>query len=629
MVTVVGVAPEGLDFPRATEVWTPIRGEYASRSVEGPENDVELHVLARMAPGVDPATVAVDVTTTLAVSLREESAFWVGLEPVVRGFEEHVVGQVRPVLRAGSLAALLLLLAGAANATLFLLARGRTAAHDLAIRKALGAERAQLVGRLVADAGLVCVLGTGGGLGIAWLALRVLVPLAPPELPRMELVALQGGALGFALGVGILSTVLTGAAAGLLLSRPGIRAVVSTGGRGHPGGGARFRMTIAALQVALTVVSAVGAGLLMRTVVAMNRLDPGFSAGDMTTVSLRVPYDWFEVPEAYLTALEELVRDLETRPGIVAARPTLGPPLQQRLEVVLTAEGQSEEEVRENPYVAVDAVLSGHFEALGIPLLAGRGISDLDNRSDADPVVVVDDVFAGAIWPGADAVGKRINGFGHPDTWFTVVGVVAGTRYREYLQPHPRAYYPLRRIGNSPPSALLVRTSGVAPPSVGDLVREAFLRADPQVLVMGEQRMSDALREPTVGRRFAASVLVFFAGATLLLAALGVYGVFTVSVQERTREMGVRRALGAQRANLVRLVLIGTLKVAVVGAVAGLVAALWAGRLVESLLYGVVPTDPGTFVAVLFGSLVMAVTAGLGPALRASATDPVVSLRAE
>jgi predicted permease len=377
------------------------------------------------------------------------------------------------------------------------------------------------------------------------------------------------------------------------------------------------------------VVSAVGAGLLGRTVVAMNRIDPGLSAHDMTAVSLRVPYGWMDVPASYLGALDAVVRDLESRAGVIAARPTLGPPLEQRLEVVLTAEGQDEDAADANPYVAVDAVLPGHLEALGIPLLAGRDLTAADDRPDAEPVVVVDEVLARALWPGQEPIGKRINGFGYFDTWFRVVGVAAGTRYRDFLEPHPRAYYALHKLGNSPPSALLVRSSGLGTEAVGRLAREALERADPRVRVLDARPMADLLRRPTAGRRFAAGVLASFGVATLLLAAVGVYGVFAVAVRERTREMGVRRALGAQRGGIVRLVLTAILKVAGIGALLGLVAALWAGRLVESLLYGVEVNDPMTLGAVVVGCVVLALAAGLVPAVRASAIDPAVSLRSE
>jgi hypothetical protein len=393
-------------------------------------------------------------------------------------------------------------------------------------------------------------------------------------------------------------------------------------------GRSTFRRAIAATQVGLTVLSAAGAGLLVRTVVALNSIDPGLSAADMTSVSLRVPYSWGDVPEQYLQALETVVADLESRPGVLAVRPTLGPPLEQRIEVRLRAVGQTDEQAQTNPFVALDAVLPGHFEALGIPIRSGRDLTAADNRSDADPVVVVDEVLAEALWPGVSPLGMGVIGYvGDNQTIYTVVGVAAATRYRELLVAHPRAYFPLHRVGNSPPAALLVRTSSSASVPVRDLVTEALAAADPQARVVSVTRMTDVLRAPTMGRRFAATVLVTFAGATLLLAVLGVYGVFTVLIQERNREFGVRRALGAQRMRILRSVFASILAVASAGAAVGTLAALWAGRLVGALLYGVEPADPGTFAFVVVGSILLALLAGAAPAMRASSVDPAVCLR--
>lgn len=623
--TVVGVAPRGFEYPMGTEIWYPMREEYGNPPESGPAP--ELHLLGRMAAGVDAATVIADLTATLDSDPRVRASIFEARN-VVAGFEEKVVGPVTPVLQAAFIAALVLLLAAAANATLFLLAGGPSAAQEIAVMRALGAEPGSVIRRHLADSAVVGALAGVGGIALAYLGVATLVPLAPAGLPRFDAVQLDARAVGVAISATVALTLATGVVAGLIFSRLNVLDVLSSAGRGAVGAGSGFRTTVAGLQVSLAVVSAVGAGLLLRTVAALDSLEPGFSVEDMTVVGLQTPYTWFEVPEDYLLALERVVRDLEGRPGVISARPSLGPPLQQRLEVTLRAEGQSDADVRTNPTVAVDAVLPGHFEALGIPIRSGRGLRELDNRADADPVVVVDEALARALWPGEEPIGQRIIGYpGRNDLAFTVVGVVASTRYRDFLEVHPRAYYPLRLVGNSPPSALLVRTSEDIPGR--DMLVEAFAAADPRIRVMSVERMTEVLREPTSGRRFAASVLVSFALATLLLAALGVYSVFTVFVLERTREMGVRRALGAGRSNIVSLVLTRIAKVAATGATLGLVVALGASRWIGSLLYGVDPTDPTTLTIVMLGILGLALCAGLVPALRAAVTDPMVSLRRE
>ena len=618
-VTIVGVGPRGFDFPSGTDIWVPLQGA-----------PFELHVIGRAAPGASAASIASNFSVLFSAGESQGIEVDPDLRQVVVPLRELVVGSVAPILEAASAAALLLLLAGTANATLFLLVAGRTAAHDLAVRRALGARPGHLVSQLLADASLLASLGTVAGLLLAWVALRAFVPLAPPELPRLEGISFGSAAALFGLAAGAVCGSTAGLCAGLVLSRPGgSRATVAWGGGSHSASGERSRRLLAGIQVGLAVASVVGAGLLARTVLTIDRLDPGFSADDMTVFDLRMPYGFGRVPEAYMEALESVVQELEARPGVWAARPTLGPPLQQRLEVALRAEGQDEDAARENPFVAIDAVLPGHFEALGIPILSGRGIGELDNRSDAAPVVVVDDVLARALWPGQDPIGERVSGFLSDGTWFTVVGVVSGTRYRELLRQHPRAYYPLRRLGTAPPASLLVRTSDAARGSIGELVRDAFANADPAVRVMNVRNMVEVLRAPVVGRRFGAAVLLAFAAATLLLAALGVYGVFTVTVQERWRDLGIMRALGAQRRSIVALMLNDTLRVASVGALAGAAVAVVASRALESLLFGVAPGEPMIVAAAVAGGLVVSAGAALAPALRASRINPAVALKTE
>lgn len=621
-VTLVGVAPPGFDYPLGNDLWVPLRHDFT-----GEAGFVELHLVGRMAEGATAVTVAADVRSALATAnLDGAPEAW---PTVVRPFDDLVRGEVRPMARAAVWAALLLLLAASANTALLLTAGGPSAAQEHAVRRALGAGRSRLFARFLSDGLVVGTLGTVGALLFAWVTLRSLAPRIPAEMPRLDLLAMDGRTVGLAVVLGLGAILLTASLAALAVRvrdapslLAGRRAVGATGGT-------RLRRGLAALQIGLAVVSTVGAGLLVRTVAAMDRLDVGMAARDIVAVSLRVPYGWFDVPEHYFASLESVVASLELHPEIVAARPTLGPPLQQRLEVVLVGEDQGPDAIDSNPYVAVDAVLPGHFEALGIPLLAGRALTPADNRRDADPVVVVDQVLADALWPGEPALGKRLSGFGPDAGWYTVVGIASPTRYREYLEPHPRAYFPLRRLAGAPPAALLVRTRPGSSAPVAALVREAFAGVDRAIDVVGAEGLADAVRSPTMGRRFAAGVLTTFALATVLLAFLGVYGVFALAVQERAGEMGVRKALGARRVDIVTLVLTGALRIAAVGVGAGLLASLWTGRLLESLLFGVEAVDPGTFLAVAVLILATATAATLPLALRAAGVDPAMSMRAQ
>jgi predicted permease len=622
--TIVGVAAAGFEIPPETELWTPARIDLARAATDG--SIAELHVVGRLAdPGAGVDAVGAEVAAVLTRTLGEDLSFPRSM-PMVWPLEDRVVGAVRPMLRAALLAALVLLGAAGANATVFLISEGRTAG-ELAVRHALGAGRGRLVARLLAEAGLVAALGLAVGIALAWGAIRTLVRLAPPELPRLELIHLDARALGIGVVVAVACTLIASVTGAWVMARLDQRALLASPAHG-PSEGLHLRRTVAGLQVGLTVLSAVGAGLMIRTVAALNRIEPGIAASEISVVSLRTPYSWAGVPESYLAALDEVVRDLESRPGIVAARPSLGAPLAQRLEGILFGEDQPEDERADNPFVAIDFVMPGHLAAMGIPLLAGRELTRADNESSAAPVVVIDEVLAAALWPGENPLGKRL--LGAPDAPpFTVVGVAAATRYREMLDAHPRAYYPIRRVSAAPIEALLVRAEARDLATIDNLAREAFARADPSVRVLDVRPMASILRGPTLGRRFAAGILTWLAGATLLLSVLGVYAVYTTLVDQRVREMGIRRALGAGRSSIVVLVLGGLLRVASAGVVAGLVAAFGSSRLVASLLYGVAPADPVTVLTVVSGSLAVALFAGLAPALRASSADPAVSLRSD
>jgi len=389
---------------------------------------------------------------------------------------------------------------------------------------------------------------------------------------------------------------------------------------------------VASFQVALAVVTTVGAGLLVRSVDHLGGLDLGFDQEGLSVVSLTQPYSLFEVPSSYAQALDEVSRSLTGLPGIEAVTPTLNPPLTLNggIDVVVGLEGQTDAEFQASPYMSFEAVLPGYFAALGVPTVRGRTLESRDGAGGT-PVVVVSEGAARALWPGRDPLGRQVNlRFpGHEETWWAVVGVVADTRYRDLFEPRASVYFPLPQMTAIPPSRLLVRTGSGGPTSVRAQVDEAFASVEPRVLVLREERMRDVLARPAARPRFAAAVLVAFAVTTLLLAVLGVYGAFATLVQERTREMGLRRALGAPSGAVERVVLGGVLRVAAVGTLGGVLFSVGASRWVGSLLHGVGATDPATFAVVILGALGLALLAGVVPARRAGRTDPGISLRVD
>lgn len=624
--TIVGVAGPGFDIPQGTEAWATVRGSYPDWAEEAPPN-LEMDLIARLAPGV---TLGAALTSTDAVIARSPDLPEItrGMRTVGVRLTEFVIGSLDPVLRATLGAAILLLVVATANSTLLFLTGGARSAREIALRRALGARRLGVVVPLLMDAGLVAGMGVGVGIALAWVALKALLPLAPADFARFDEISLNWWAVAFAASLGASAMLASSVMAGAWLARGEPRDVLAAGGRTFSGGGERIRRTIASAQVALAVVAAVGAGLVGRTVSNLVSLDRGFDPEGLYIANLTLPFP-FEVSEGYVAGLEELSAGIASRPGVLGATVTISAPLSERagIDFVPRLEGQAPAQAEANPYVGLDMVLPGYFEVAGTDVVEGRTIGDED-RAGSPLTVVVNEAAARALWPGQRAVGQRmyLGPIGAEEEPRTVVGVVENHRYRTFPEARPAVYVPLRQFWSFPPTRLLVRADGSVG-SIRDLVSEELSGAMPGVRVLTIESMADVMRGPMLRPRFAAAVLLVFALVTLALACLGVYGVFSVLVHERTRELGIRRALGAQAQHLIGFVTMRVLVVGLAGGVGGIVVSLWAGRLLESVLYGVEVGDPGVLGAAVVGSLLLGCVAGAAPAMQAVRTDPVESLR--
>ena len=631
-IRIVGVMPRGFAFPGKAEVWVPavtvIPGA-ASNEGQWPYN-----LVGRMRAGVSAEQVRAELAAFLA-----RKAYLPGeprdVRASVRSIESLIVGDVKPALLA--LAGAVALLLGLANvnvANLFLV-RGLGRRRELAVRAAIGAGGWRIARLMATEAVVLATLGGLAGLVVAAWLLRLVVSLAPAELPRTDAIRVD---LAVAAATGVMVVVSALAFSlwpAIAVSRQRdlhnvLRSGATTGAAAA--GSRRARSFLVVAQVALAIVVLVGAGLLGRTLSVLQHLDMGFASDELSTVELSLP-ESITSSRPRLDAFYGAVTErLATMPGMSSATVVLVPPFSGRngWDAFFTAEGQTARDAAANPALDFQPALPSYFSTMGIPIRRGRGISATDREGTA-LVAVVSRSFAERAWPRQDPIGKRFK-FGHadaPSPWTTVVGVVDDVRYRELTYPRPVVYVAWAQQTDKPPLSFVVArgTPGhtLAARDVDRLVREI----EPGVLVTGALTMRQRLTESLARPRFDAVLLGLFAAVALILAAVGVYGVIAALVRQRTQEIGIRLALGAQTGEVRSMVLRSGLALAGAGVALGLVASLAATRLLGSELYGVRPADPATMTAAALALVATAAIACVFPARAASRVDPLAALKAE
>ena len=645
--TVIGVMPDSFAFApfwvRDAEIFAPLAldGAAASRGAQ------TLRVFARLAPGatLDQARADVARVTTRLEAMYPGTNRGVTVRPLM----ELVVGDVRPALLMLLSAVALVLLAACANVAHLLLARGVARRRELAIRTALGATRTRTLRQLLTESLLLAALGGAGGVLLALAGLRALVLLAPSFVPRVETVGLDGRVLAASAAI----TLLCGIAFGLLPGGRVGRAELSgpdafrDGGRGTTAGpaGQRLRGALVASEFALAVVLLVGAGLMMRSFVALRAIDPGFDPRGVAAATVSVTGTAQADPARRSAFFTDLAGRAAALPGVASASlvnhlPLAGDVWGREFRI----EGRPAPAEGESPRATYRVVLPGYFATMRIPVLRGRDVGPGD-RAGAPPVVVVSERLAETAWPGEDAIGRRITF--DDSTWVTVVGVVRNTMQGEWAAtPREELFLPyLQDAGyqESPEGhyaslTVVVRAAcggaagadcDAAAAATVPAMRRLVAELDPAVAVSGAEVMTRVVRRATGAPRFYVLLLGAFAAVALALATVGIYGVMSYGVSQRTREIGIRIALGATPRGVVRQVVGGGMRPALVGAAVGLAGAFLLTRLMAGLLYGVAATDAVTYVSVTLLLLAVALLAGALPARRAARTDPVTALRAE
>jgi len=619
--TIVGVMPQGIDYPRGTDFWVPV---VPSRLPS------DFYVIGRLAPGATPTSARDEMT---AFFRRPERSTWQrDLTGVVHTLPRLVLGDTRPALVAFAAAAGLLLLITCINVANLLLVRGLARVREIAVRSALGAGQRQVVGQLLAENALLAVAGGALGVVVAAAAARSFVAVAPAGLPRLDEIQLNAAALAGAVGITGVAMLIFGLAPAVLTSRVELEQALRSGTRQSPGRRSRLGTeALVAGQVALALLVLSAAGLIARSLGKLERAELSLEPSRLLIGELAIRYDQFDTPAKQLSLLERLLPQLRAIPGVRAVTPTVAVPFSGAggWDGKLAAEGQSlEEATTANPMLNMEVVAPDYFVTLGIPVVRGRGFTDAD-RAGAPAVVVVSQSTARHFWPGGDPIGKHLRMGAELERTFTVVGVVPDTRYRDLRDARASVYFSLRQsFFPYTPTNLAIRTSG-PPAELVPAIRRVIGETAPGVALASAAPFGTFLEGPLAQPRLNALLLAVFAGAAVALAAVGLFGAMATMVRQRTRELGVRMALGATARDVQRMVMRRGLTIAGVGSVAGLLGALVANRLLVVMLYGVTPTDPATLTAVTGFLIGVAALASLIPARSSTRIDAVVALRAE
>ncbi|HXW03968.1 MAG TPA: ABC transporter permease [Vicinamibacterales bacterium] len=623
-----GALPAGLGYAPSTDIWSL---DVLQPDVQHLRSAKSFSMIGRLRDGVTAYEAQEDLAAIAADIARESPASNAGWTIRVWPLREQLVGTLRPALLLVLTAVGVLLLIACANVANLLLVRASTRHHEVSIRQALGADRARLLREMLLESVVLSLVAGLAGLAVAYWGLKFLLVMVPPTLPLLSTATLDWRIVLFTCGISTLTGLVFGCVPALQAVRLGVTDGLRDGGRGAIGQrrAHRMRSTLVVVEVAMAVILLVGAVLLARTIVHLLHVDPGFVPDGVLTAEIALPRNAYpdNRPAEFF---DSVLARLAGVPGVHAAGATSSLPLTgtENLRQV-TVEGRPRPPAGQELIADFRVVSRAYFAAMGIPQIAGEPLAGRAGPGPA-PQVVVNSTLARTFFPGERPLGRRLKltAYDQESPWYTIVGVVGAARHTALDSAFRPQVYVHHHLEAVPQMVVVLRTAG-DPASYAAIVRAAVQEQDPAQPVGRIVTMSEIVSSSVAGRRFTTSLVAVFALLALMLSLVGLYAVVSHSVAQRTREMGVRLALGASPAGLLRLVILEGVRLVAIGLAVGLTVALVGTRSIQGLLVGVSAYDPATYVVVPLMLLAAAVVGLFVPARRAMRVDPMTALRTE
>jgi putative ABC transport system permease protein len=647
--TIIGIMPRSFEFPLASspldrvQVWVPMSLTAEDKNEQS--GFWGYRMIARLKDGVTSAQGAQDADRVARQIMRGFPASMAAIH--IRGdvtpLHEYEVGEVRPVLRTLFLAVSVVLLIACANVAGLLLVQAIRRRREYAIRLALGARSGVIIRESIIEGIMLSIAACLLGLGLAITAIRTALHLLPDSMPRVDSISIDVGVISFALLLALLTGTLSSLAPAFAALRTNLTATLKEGERSAAGASHSWlRSGLVVIEIAVALVLLTTSGAFLRSLQKMHAVDPGFRPEHVIVADYSLPNTQYSTQQSLDAFNRAVVEKLSTKPGMAAVGLTsMLPASDQIAQSAYTIEDEPADQWKLK-FAGFAIIYGDYFRAMQIPLLEGRYFDEHD-RADSPLVIVVNQTMAKDCWPGKDPIGKRMH-VGNPKKglpWATVVGVVAdtavGSRDGEIIdQWYAPALQPAILLGNDigarrPPvttNGFITLRSSLPPEQLPQTLRAAVAEADPLLALQHIRRMQDVISNVEAPRRFNTDLITSFALGALLLAASGIYAVVAFSVSLRAQEIALRMALGAQRTNIARLVLISAAKLALLGCAIGVAASAAVSHLMSSFLFKVSPTDPLIYSAAVALMIVLSILASAIPAARAASADPIAALRA-